>query len=144
VPSKGQLTGMQGVFLVAAELAGLGFVASPTSRSAAGADLLVVNQVGSRTFSVQVKTNRVSPGHFLIGKSAIHAAPNYLFVLVNIKKEPPHEFYIVPSAYIVKNIIVTKRPNSTWYGVPRDTVKKFRDKWSLFGEPKPVQPASRG
>ena len=34
--SKGQMTGMRGVYLVAAELARLGFVASPTSRSAWG------------------------------------------------------------------------------------------------------------
>lgn len=38
--SKGQMTGMLGVYLVAAELSRLGFIVSPTSRSAAGADLL--------------------------------------------------------------------------------------------------------
>ena len=35
-----QLTGMRGVYLVAAELSRLGFIASPTSRSAVGSDIL--------------------------------------------------------------------------------------------------------
>ena len=39
-----QLTGMRGVYLVAAELSRLGFIASPTSRSAIGADILATDQ----------------------------------------------------------------------------------------------------
>jgi hypothetical protein len=39
-----QLTGMTGVYLAAAELSRLGFVVSPTSRSARGADLLVTGE----------------------------------------------------------------------------------------------------
>jgi len=35
-----QLTGMRGVYLVAAELSGRGFIASPTARSAREADIL--------------------------------------------------------------------------------------------------------
>src|SRR3972149_3234533 len=52
-----QLTGMRGVYLVAAELSRLGFIASPTSRSAIGADILATDQSCRNTFSVQVKTN---------------------------------------------------------------------------------------
>src|SRR5215208_4312133 len=55
--SKAQMTGMLGVYMVAAELSRLGFIVSPTSRSARGADLLVTNQTCTRTISVQVKTN---------------------------------------------------------------------------------------
>jgi hypothetical protein len=36
MPSNKQITGMRGVYLVAAELAKHGFIASPTSRSARG------------------------------------------------------------------------------------------------------------
>jgi hypothetical protein len=39
---------MRGVYLVAAELSRLGFIVSPTSRSAAGADLLVTSSSCSR------------------------------------------------------------------------------------------------
>jgi hypothetical protein len=37
--SKQQMTGMLGVYLTAAELVKRGFIVSPTSRSALGADL---------------------------------------------------------------------------------------------------------
>ena len=52
-----QLTGMIGVYLAAAELSHRGFIVSPTSRSARGADLLVTDQDCQKTWSVQVKTN---------------------------------------------------------------------------------------
>ncbi len=42
--SKQQMTGMFGVYLTAAELTARGLIASPTSRSAIGADLLVTDQ----------------------------------------------------------------------------------------------------
>ena len=41
--AKNQLTGMRGVYLVAAELARHGFIASPTSRSAQAADILATD-----------------------------------------------------------------------------------------------------
>ncbi|MGO9215898.1 MAG: hypothetical protein ACLP9S_18715 [Syntrophales bacterium] len=50
--SKQQLTGMRGVYLVAAELSRLDFIASPTSRSAMGADILATDQKCQNTFSV--------------------------------------------------------------------------------------------
>jgi hypothetical protein len=54
--TTGQMTGMRGVYLVAAELTRLGFIVSPTSRSARGADLLVTDQECQKAWSVQVKT----------------------------------------------------------------------------------------
>ncbi len=43
-------TGMQGVYLVAAELTHLGFIVSVTSRSTRGADLLVYRSGMSKSF----------------------------------------------------------------------------------------------
>ena len=48
--SKQQLTGMRGVYLVAAELSRLGLIASPTSRSAIGADILATDQSCQKNF----------------------------------------------------------------------------------------------
>ena len=45
--SRAQLTGMRGVYLVAAELTRLALIVSPTSRSAQVADLLVTDGVFS-------------------------------------------------------------------------------------------------
>jgi hypothetical protein len=57
-----QMTGMLGVYLVAAELSYRGFIVSPTSRSAIGADLLVTDQECKRTWLVQVKSNKKAVG----------------------------------------------------------------------------------
>ena len=58
--SKAQISGMRGVFLVAAELARIGLIVSPTSRSARGVDLLVTSADGTRAFSVEVKSATVA------------------------------------------------------------------------------------
>ena len=55
---KAHITGMLGVYLTAAELTNSGFIVSPTSRSALGADLLVTDQRCRMAWSVQVKTQR--------------------------------------------------------------------------------------
>ena len=51
------ITGMTGVYCAAAELSRQGYIVSPTSRSARGADLLVTDQSCLNAWSVQVKTN---------------------------------------------------------------------------------------
>jgi hypothetical protein len=100
MPSNGQMTGMRGVYLVASELSRLGFIVSPTSRGAAGADLLVTSRSCSQAFSVQVKTNARTFGFWLVGKNAVNLkARSHIYVLLNLKQkrgkaEP--EFFIVP------------------------------------------------
>lgn len=58
-----QVSGMRGVYLVAAKLSERGFIVSPTLRNAAGADLLVTDQKCRKAFTVQVKVN-TSNGSF--------------------------------------------------------------------------------
>ena len=69
--TTGQMTGMRGVYLVAAELTRLGFIVSPTSRSARGADLLVTDQECQKAWSVQVKTNQKPASNWLVNKHAL-------------------------------------------------------------------------
>jgi len=84
--SKGQMTGMRGVYLVAAELTRLGFITSPTSRSAWGADILATTQDCIRSFSVRVKTNGTRANFFLLGKHANSiSAKSHVYVLVDIR-----------------------------------------------------------
>lgn len=68
--SKGQMTGMIGTYLAAAELTQRGLVVSITSRNARGADLLAADQAYKKTWSIQVKTNSKAatfwPGENLI------------------------------------------------------------------------------
>lgn len=137
--SKGQMTGMRGVYLTASELSRLGFIASPTSRSAAGADLLVTNHSCSAAFSVQVKTNARSFGFWLVGEKAqLISSRSHIYVLVNIrqgKDSEIHEYFVVPSRAISQLTQRFDRANSIFYAVNRAAVENYRDKWSVFGKP---------
>ena len=139
---KGQLTGMRGVYLVAAELSRLGFIASPTSRSALAADILVTDQECQRAFSVQVKTNAVTPTFWLVGKHTV-VSESHVYVLVNLKSKGATgpEYFIVPSSVIEQHTIYSKHPNSEFYSVYRKDILEYRDRWDVFGDSEPRQKA---
>lgn len=142
--SKGQLTGMRGVYLAASELSKLGFIASPTSRSAIGADILVTDQECRNTYSVQVKTNARTFDFWLLSqKSKKQVSDTHIYVLVNIRRKKEKEtieYYIVPSKIISRKIIYSKNKNSEWYSIYRKDVQKYRDKWTLFKSPSRFNP----
>ena len=131
--SKAQSTGMQGVFLVAAELAGRGLTVSTTSRNAIGADLLVTD-AGCRTaFSVQVKTNSTKRSAWLVGPKAkpLHS-PSHVYVLVTLHSDGKHDYFVVSSKTLADKVTLVRRPNSTWYSVSRRAVARFENEWSTF------------
>ncbi len=134
MPSKGQLTGMIGVFLVSAELARRGFIACLTSRSARGADILVTDQNCKHACSLQVKTNgKISSFWVLNPHTKEMIAPTHLYVLVNVLKDGA-EFFIVPSRVVARKMDVVKQGKGTWYSISRDNVREFKDKWELVGK----------
>ena len=132
---KGQLTGMTGVYLVAAELSRRGFITSPTSRSAQGADLLVTTADCPRSYAVQVKTNASTFNFWLMGRKnmSIHSK-TFIYALVNLRKDRT-EFFIVPSRIVAENLKVSepsKRRKSTWYSFSIEYAKPYKDKWEIF------------
>jgi len=136
--SFGQQTGMQGVYLVAAELSKRGFIVSPTSRSAAGADILVTDHSCEKAFSVQVKTNAKTFGFWLLSKKAKEInSDSHIYVLVNLRKKGAEkEFFSLPSRILKEKVYYSKsRTGSEWYAISLEDVKKYRDKWTIFGEP---------
>jgi len=141
MPTKGQLTGMRGVYLVAAELARRGYIASPTSRNAAGADLLVTDLKMKRAFSVQVKTNAQTLNFWLVGKQATELASEaYVYVFVNIREKQKGggediRYFVVPSTVVKRNVLYEKSKTGTeWYSFMRKEAEPFHDKWSVFDE----------
>lgn len=134
-----QLTGMRGVYLVAAELSRLGFIASPTSRSAMGADILVTDQSCQRSFSVQVKTNARVFGFWLLSKKAKEqVSRSHIYALVNIRSRKDGEeieYYIVPSRVVANRMVYDKSPKSEWFSIHRSKIEEFQDNWSVFGKP---------
>lgn len=134
-----QLTGMRGVYLVAAELSRLGFIASPTSRSAIGADILATDQSCGNTFSVQVKTNARTFNFWLLTKKAKEQlSKNHIYVLVNLRHNKSGEiieYFIVPSRVIAEKMVYSRNKNSEWYAINLKDVERYRDDWSVFGKP---------
>jgi hypothetical protein len=86
------LIGMHGVYTAAAELARRGFIVSPTSCSASGADLLVTDQRCRRGWSVQVKTTerRRPASYCLVGRHAKDfASGSHVYIFVSYKDDKP-------------------------------------------------------
>jgi hypothetical protein len=141
MPISKQLTGMRGVYLVAAELSRLGFIASPTSRSAIGADILATDQTCCRAYSVQVKTNARTHGFWLLSQKArTMVAPNHVYVFVNIRDrrsgESTVDFYVVPSAVVALKMVSgtsKTRKWSEWHQFNLADAKPFHNNWGLFG-----------
>lgn len=138
--SKGQMTGMLGVYLVAAELSRLGFIVSPTSRSAAGADLLVTDQSCRKAWSVQVKTNRKASNNWLL---AAHAAnlrsDSHVYVFVNIRGDKRPEYIVAPSAHVASHLRRAERSTgSIWYWFHRGDRPVDGEGWELFGDQRPT------
>jgi len=134
------MTGMQGVYLAAAELTKRGLIVSPTSRSAFGADLLVTDQRCKKAWSVQVKTNFGRPRFWLLNKHSNQVeSPSHVFILVNLcqanarQKLLPPEFYVVPSRVIAKKMRTTPRSKGTiFYSIFKEDIQRYRDRWNAF------------
>ena len=135
MPSKGQFTGMRGVYLVAAELSRHGFIASPTSRSARGADILVTDEHCKHACSVQVKTNASTFGFWLLSNHAKEmVSPTHFYVLVNLKKDGQIEHFVVPSKVVARRMAADKQKGRWWYSISYKKVRKFENRWSLLGK----------
>jgi hypothetical protein len=136
---KGQMTGMLGVYLVAAELTNLGFVVSPTSRSAAGADILVTDQECNKAWSVQVKTNRAPANFWLVGQHAKRMkSDSHVYIFVNIKENERPEYLVVPSGHVADHVICEESATgSKWYSFMKSD-RLYKDEgWDHFGDPHP-------
>src|SRR3954447_15394377 len=84
--SKGQMTGMLGTYLAAAELTQKGLVVSVTSRNARGADLLATDQEYKRTWSIQVKTNRKPATFWLLSKDYKEVvSATHIYIFINLR-----------------------------------------------------------
>lgn len=137
MPSKGQATGMLGVYLVAAELTRRGFIVSPTSRNARGADLLVTDQQCRNAWSVQVKTNSKPAKFWLVGKHATELrSDSHIYVFVNIRADQRPEYIVAPSEHVAQKVrIEPAKTGSVWYSFYRED-RPFEDEgWDAFEEP---------
>lgn len=133
---KGQFTGMTGAFLVAAQLSARNLIASTTSRSAAGADILVTDSECLVAFSVQVKTNSKPAGFWLLGKKEPSIGNNsHIYAFVNLGKDQSGEvtgdYYLVPSPVVRK---IARYGGDNWpvYSAYKTDIEKYRNNWTIF------------
>lgn len=135
--SKAQMTGMLGVYLVAAELSRLGFIVSPTSRSAAGADLLVTDQSCRKAWSVQVKTNAKRASFWLVGKHALKLrSDSHAYVFVNLRGDTRPEYIVATSNHVADKVVEAKsKTGSVFYEFRSRDRPSDGEGWELFGDP---------
>ena len=126
MPTKSQITGMRGVYLAAAELARRGLIASPTSRSAAGADILITDDKCRMAYSVQVKTTASGYKYWLLNAKAKDVkSRSHLYMFVDIHDEDGTvKFYIVPSAKVAQHHDIVRQPKHIWYSFSREKAEK--------------------
>lgn len=133
--SKHQITGMMGVYLVAAELSKRGFIVSPTSRGAQGADLLVTDTECKTQFAVQVKSNARTFSFWLVNlKAETIQSKTLIYAFVNLRKNRT-DYYLVPSTFVARNIDISKPSKtrqSVWYSIQLARVEKYKDNWKIF------------
>ena len=105
-----EITGMLGVYLTAAELSWLNFIASPTSRSAFGADLLVTDQKCKKAWSVQVKTNRKAASFWLVNAhTRDSASDSHVYVFVNLKGDSALNISLCQARWSLASTKLTRR-----------------------------------
>ena len=134
MPSNKQITGMRGVYLVAAELSKHGFIASPTSRSARGADILATDAECKRAFSIQVKTKSTQASYWLLSADYKRfISDSHIYVFVSVRQSGiPAEFFIIPSKVVAKKAYVEPFGNNIWYSFTVERAKPYQDRWEIF------------
>lgn len=129
------LVGVAGEYLVAGELTLRGYIASITLRNSRGIDIIASNADGSKSVSIQVKTNGKGHKSWMLNKKAetFHSENHYyVFVaLENLGQRP--KFHIVPSKVVAE---YTSTSHSEWLkGKKRDGTDRRDSLLRKFNDP---------
>lgn len=141
------LTGVAGEYFVAAELSRRGYIASISLRNTRGIDILATNQDGSRSITIQCKTNQTTARKWLLNeKSENFVSENHFYVFVALGKSTDRpRYHVVPSRVVAER---TKKGHKKWLDTPgrkgqkhRDTpmrqfndlADEFLERWELLG-----------
>ena len=129
------LTGVAGEYFVAAELSRRGYIASISLRNTRGIDILATNKDGSRSITIQCKTNQRSARKWLLNEKSedfISDSHFYVFVsLGNVGDRP--RYHIVPSKIVATRL---KKGHRKWLKTPGRDGQQHRDTPMLqFADP---------
>ena len=129
---RNQLVGNAGLYYVCYELSKRGWNAMSTSRNARGVDVVIYDQKGSNSHTIQVKTlSKRSPAHF--GSNLNSLIAEHVFIVNNVFSEP--NLYIVdtPTAKSLIHEGLKDGRKSYWFQ-PND-YEQFKDNWAIIGNP---------
>lgn len=141
------LVGVTGEYFVAAELSARGHIASITLRNSRGIDILASSADGTKSISIQVKTNSGGKPVWLLNKKAeSYYAENHFYVFVTLHSLGTRpDFHIVPSNVVAG--FVASHHKQWLSGAKRDgserqdtsmrkfidTAAEYKEKWGLLG-----------
>jgi hypothetical protein len=139
--AKGQMTGMLGVYLTAAELTYRDLIVSVTSRNAKGADLIAMDQSYKKSWAIQVKTNRKAAKFWLLNKSyKDDASDQYIYVFVNLRGAERPDYYVVPSRAVAKHGLTnTSTTGAVWhfFDIIKSKAAAYHEAWNIFDPASP-------
>jgi hypothetical protein len=137
-----QINGMRGVYLVAAELCRIGFIVSPTSRSARGADILATSRDLKNTLSIEVKTTSTNSFWQIASHARSLISDSHIYVFVKIRRYSDGteliDYYPVMSKFVSRK---SRKPDEAksdadqyrkGFTIWLEDIEKFKDDWSAF------------
>lgn len=129
-----QITGNIGLFYASFQLSKLGWNVLPTSRNAAGIDIVIYNQSATKTYTIQMKTVSKSVP-IPLGNNLEKLVGNFLIICSNAELDVPEVYvYTIDQA---KGLCKTSnnKDGSTSYWIETKDYRKEanRDNWTLIG-----------
>lgn len=127
------ITGMRGVYSVAAELSARGYIVTITARNAPGIDIIASTSDMKKSFNIQVKANKShgTQSFWLLNKEAKRTISSiFFYIFVNFKEDKNPDFYIVKSKIVAKNLDISHTKRGVWYSFERD--ERYLNNWNVL------------
>jgi hypothetical protein len=124
---------MRGVYLVAAELARHGFIASPSSRSARAQTYWL--PMRSANVPSQSKSRLSLPKlYWLLSRDYKRfVSDSHIYIYVSIREGGvPTEFFIIPSRVVAKKAYAEPFGKDIWYSFTVEHAKPYQERWEIF------------
>ena len=126
---RNQLVGNIGLYYVCYELSRREWNAMPTSRNARGVDIVIYNQKGTESHTIQVKSlSKRNPAPF--GSTLNTLIADYIFI-VNNAFDTPNIFIVDTSTAKPRIHEGIKNGKKSYWFQPKD-YEDFKDNWAIL------------
>ena len=126
------MVGNIGLYYVCYELSKKGWNAMTTSRNARGVDVVIYDQKGPKSHTIQVKSlSKRNPARF--GSTLNSLIAEYVFIVNNVFKEP--NLYIVDTPTAKSLIHEGSKDGKKSYWFQPNDYEQFKDNWAVIGDP---------